>query len=534
MKMTIGKRIIALCAVLLVVTASLGTFAYVRITTVAGQLGTITGDCLPGAINSGKAESLVRRGMVLTHRQVITDDEQKLAKLDADIKANRELLDGILKQYEDSITQPEDRKLYSAIAPLRQAYMETREQVLTLSRQHKDKEAQALLEGTLDSQYLKLADAATALTEYNKTRGEQVAAEATGTVSAAKTGIVIAVGLALALGAVIATLVIRGTNRVLNRIAATLGDGSTQVASASTQVSASSQTLAQGASEQAAALEETTSALEEMSSMTKKNADTAEKAAALSAEAKSAADKGNAAMTKMGSAIEQIQKSADQTAKILKTIDEIAFQTNLLALNAAVEAARAGEAGKGFAVVAEEVRNLAMRSAEAAKTTAGLIEESVANARNGVAISTEVGKSLQEITSAAERVNGLVAEISTASREQAQGIGQVNTSVGQMDQVTQSAAATAEESASAAEELNAQAEQLQAVVRDLIQLVGGSQAASNGNHRAAPAAGAAPVARPASRPAAAAGVAKRPSPASVMPLDGETRAGDFSDFSKAA
>ncbi|HMB94707.1 MAG TPA: methyl-accepting chemotaxis protein, partial [Tepidisphaeraceae bacterium] len=161
-----------------------------------------------------------------------------------------------------------------------------------------------------------------------------------------------------------------------------------------------------------------------------------------------------------------------ETAKIIKVIDEIAFQTNLLALNAAVEAARAGEAGKGFAVVAEEVRNLAMRSAEAAKNTAGMIEESVNNARNGVAISTEVATTLAEITEASTKMNALIAEIAAASREQAQGIDQVNTSIGQMDKVTQSSAANAEESAASAEELSSQAEQMTAVVQELTALVG--------------------------------------------------------------
>ena len=178
------------------------------------------------------------------------------------------------------------------------------------------------------------------------------------------------------------------------------------------------------------------------------------------------------------SAIEHIEKSAAETAKIIKVIDEIAFQTNLLALNAAVEAARAGEAGKGFAVVAEEVRNLAMRSAEAAKNTAGLIEGSVGNARNGVTIAGEVGKSLEGITDRrSTKVNTLIAEIAAASKEQSTGIMQVNGSVGQMDKVTQANAAAAEESAAAAEELSSQAATLNEIVGDLLTMVGGSKTA---------------------------------------------------------
>jgi methyl-accepting chemotaxis protein len=169
-------------------------------------------------------------------------------------------------------------------------------------------------------------------------------------------------------------------------------------------------------------------------------------------------------MGRMSSSINKIKESSDQTAKIVKTIDEIAIQTNLLALNAAVEAARAGEAGRGFAVVAEEVRNLAQRSSQAAKNTADMIAESVKNAGEGVNIAEEVSKSFDAIAVSAKKVNDLIAEIAAASQEQSQGIDQVNTAVAQMDQVTQQNAANSEESASAAEELSSQAEELQSMV----------------------------------------------------------------------
>jgi methyl-accepting chemotaxis protein len=241
-------------------------------------------------------------------------------------------------------------------------------------------------------------------------------------------------------------------------------------------VSSASQSLAEGATEQAAGLEETSSSLEEMSAMTKQNADNAQQANVLAAEAKKAANNGAEAMGRMSSAITSIQKSSDETAKIIKVIDEIAFQTNLLALNAAVEAARAGEAGKGFAVVAEEVRNLAMRSAEAAKNTSAMIEESVKNSKNGVDISVEVGKVLTDIVASIGKTTDLVAEIAAASQEQARGVDQVNTAVSQMDKVTQQNAANAEESASASEELSAQAASMKEIVGELVVLVGGSNA----------------------------------------------------------
>jgi len=239
-----------------------------------------------------------------------------------------------------------------------------------------------------------------------------------------------------------------------------LKSASEQVNSASSQISAGSQSLAEGASEQASSLEEISASLEEVASMTKQNADNANQAKALSLAAREGADKGTQSMNRMSEAVNKIKESSDKTARIVKTIDEIAFQTNLLALNAAVEAARAGEAGKGFAVVAEEVRNLAQRSAQAAKETAQMIEDSVQNAEGGVQITSEVAAALEEIAEGNRKVSDLVSEIAVAAREQSTGIDQVNTGVSQLDEVTQRNASSAEESASAAEELNGQAESM--------------------------------------------------------------------------
>ncbi len=236
------------------------------------------------------------------------------------------------------------------------------------------------------------------------------------------------------------------------------------VSQGSSQVASSSQSLAQGSSEQASSLEETSASLEEMASMTKQNADNSNQANVLMKDASNLIGSGVQAMQRMTSAIDEIKASASKTAKIIKTIDEIAFQTNLLALNAAVEAARAGEAGKGFAVVAEEVRNLARRSAEAAKNTADLIEGSQKNAQAGVTVSEDVAKSLKGIEASAGKAAALIAEIAAASKEQSIGIEQVNNAVSEMDKVVQQNAASAEESASASEELASQAQELNAIL----------------------------------------------------------------------
>jgi len=317
----------------------------------------------------------------------------------------------------------------------------------------------------------------TKIDEFLSVNSEEANTVAQNAMASADTAVtwMIAIGIAAVItGAVLAFFIARGVIRALKRVIDNLTEGAEQVASASNQVSAASQSLAEGSTEQAAGLEETSSSLEEMSSMTKQNADNAQQANTLASEARKAADTGTESMSRMNTAINDIQKSSDETAKIIKVIDEIAFQTNLLALNAAVEAARAGEAGKGFAVVAEEVRNLAMRSAEAAKNTANMIEESVKNSKNGVDIAAEVGKVLEEIVQGIGKTTDLVSEIAAASAEQAQGIDQVNTAVAQMDKVTQQNAANAEESASASEELSAQAESMNEVVNELAILVGGN------------------------------------------------------------
>ncbi|MDD9942503.1 MAG: methyl-accepting chemotaxis protein [Myxococcales bacterium] len=243
-----------------------------------------------------------------------------------------------------------------------------------------------------------------------------------------------------------------------------VGQTADQVKAASTQISSGSQSLSQATNEQASSLEQVSSTIEEVSSMTEQNASNANEAKGLADAARGGALGGKKSMDNLSDAIARIKGSSDQTAKIVKTIDEIAFQTNLLALNAAVEAARAGDAGKGFAVVAEEVRSLAQRSAEAAKNTAELIEGSVKNADSGVRLSEEVAQQLDEIVTGSTKVNDIVAEIAAASNEQAKGIGQINQAIGQINKVTQQNAANSEQSASAAEELAAQAGQLSTMV----------------------------------------------------------------------
>jgi methyl-accepting chemotaxis protein/methyl-accepting chemotaxis protein-1 (serine sensor receptor) len=269
---------------------------------------------------------------------------------------------------------------------------------------------------------------------------------------------------------------VRGIDAALKTTASDLRDGAQQVASAAGQVSSSAQSLSRGSSEQAAALEETSASMEQMGSMTRRNAENSEQAAGLMAEAGLAVDRSNGALTEMVESMRSIEESSTRVSKIIKTIDEIAFQTNILALNAAVEAARAGEAGMGFAVVADEVRSLAQRSAQAAKDTSALIEESMRKSQEGAGKVDTVAAAISAITASVSKVKGLVDEVSVASRQQAQGIDQVTQAIAQMEKVTQGTAATAEESAAASEELSAQAETALSLVRQLEHMVGTAHA----------------------------------------------------------
>ncbi len=259
----------------------------------------------------------------------------------------------------------------------------------------------------------------------------------------------------------------------LIRIITHLEDGSKAVSDAAESVSATSQHIADGAVNQAASLEETSAALEEMTNSTRETAQRATDADSLTKKASTKAFSGNEIMGKMKQSIEAIHRSAEETAQIVKVIDSIAFQTNLLALNAAVEAARAGESGKGFAVVAEEVRNLALKSAEAAKNSSAMIEESLKNSREGVSISNDVAEMLNEVVTSIAGATDIVKAISDSSVRQADDSVHVTESVKKIDGVTQQNAACAEEAASSSIELKDLAVTMDNAVHEVLKLVGG-------------------------------------------------------------
>ncbi len=278
----------------------------------------------------------------------------------------------------------------------------------------------------------------------------------------------------------------RRFGRKLDTIVTNLTDGSSQVVAAAGQVAGSAQALARGATEEASSIEQTAQSMDELSTMTRNNAEHSREAALLMGDVDARVSESNAALGEMVGSMRLIEQSSEKVAHIIRTIDEIAFQTNILALNAAVEAARAGEAGMGFAVVADEVRNLAQRSAQAAKDTTALIEESLANSKLGAARVTQVGSAIAGITTGVAKVKGLIDQVSTASGQQAEGIGRVSGAIAKIEKVTQMMAANAEESAAASEELSAQAGSAMATIHNLEELVG---AHYHGHQPARPASG---------------------------------------------
>jgi methyl-accepting chemotaxis protein len=302
---------------------------------------------------------------------------------------------------------------------------------------------------------------------------QAMAKEAASVTAIEEQAVMIAVCMILICLAVAAAVVyiVLGINRSLLATATSLSDGASQIAAAATQVSSSSQSLAQGATEQAAAIEETSASAEEINSMARNSTDSSRATAALVAESLQRVEMANQNLEDMVLAMNDLSDSSSKISKIIKVIDEIAFQTNILALNAAVEAARAGEAGMGFAVVAEEVRTLAQRSAQAAKDTAALIEDSIAKTSSSKHKVDQVAVTMRAITEESGRIKVLVDGVSQGSEEQSRGIEQIGKAITQIEKVTQNAAANSEESAAAAEELSAQSDTLREIIFKLRMMV---------------------------------------------------------------
>ncbi|PAW78630.1 MAG: hypothetical protein B9S32_06835 [Verrucomicrobia bacterium Tous-C9LFEB] len=498
---TIGKRIIFGFASIILISAILGIFAFVRVNSINHESNLIAKTAVPTSVLCGEMKYNLRTVLLSTYQHIGSNDKADMAQLESTIDKARARNTEIFAELDKLVIDPKGLALLEKVKGARGAYAKATSAVMEISKKGNENEkAYNLARTEMDGAATVYTAELDNLNAFSKESMYHALTDIQEDVAGSKLGILIGLATALVVGVVLAYVIISAVSRALTSIANALGEGSNQIASATSQLSSTSQLLAEGASEQAASLEETSSSMEEMASMVTANATSVQDSKTLASETrqtttqnvsrvqelKSSVTEAQSSSTELTQAMEAIKQSSDSIAKIIKTIDEIAFQTNILALNAAVEAARAGEAGMGFAVVADEVRNLAKRSADAAKETASIIEDSIRKSENGVKVNEQVVKNLTDIDTKSKQVdNGLqeiltkvgkvdetMGQIASASKEQSSGISQVNIALTQMDKVTQSSAASAEETASAAEELNAQAMELKGAVDQLLRLVG--------------------------------------------------------------
>jgi len=495
--MKLGTKIFGMVAVILALMVIGSGFGIIKMRSIGDEITGITKDdipltnsiteiaifqldqeiCLERALRYGE---VLQKGSGKEKLKTVEEEFNKLNKsVDEEIKKAEKILEHAIQGAKNAEKRKEFTQMKEELKTIDKGISEFEKDVLkifALIQQGKIHEAEGLSEKVEKEGKDVEKDLNTFLKKVEKFT-EDAAATALRDEQSGQLVMSVVSIISLIFGITLAIFITRGITRPINKTIEGLTDGAEQVVSASSQVSSASQSLAEGASEQAAGIEETSSSIEEMSSMTKQNADNARQANTLMAETGKVVEEANRSMSELTGSMKEISAASEETAKIIKTIDEIAFQTNLLALNAAVEAARAGEAGAGFAVVADEVRNLAMRAADAAKNTANLIEGTVKKIKNGSDIVSKTNEAFSKVATGAKKVGELVGEISAASNEQAQGIDQINKAVSEMDKVVQKNAASAEESASASEEMNAQAETMKGFVAELVAVVGGR----NGN-----------------------------------------------------
>jgi methyl-accepting chemotaxis protein len=492
-QMTIGKKLFLCFAAMLVAALGLVGSSWYAIGKLGGLLETATNETarkleLCGRLDRNLSDmGSLERGMAL---RVASNEWDKVEQYKQTFAAKTVEADKDLKELRPLMVSETARQGADALQVSLGTWQEAHQELLNVGRTRKDSKAMgAVVANKILPVEAVAEDAVNKITQAQIALNHAAATTAADGASRARWITLALFGLSLAVGGIV-LFVVRRTTSVLHHIAGEMADGAGQVASAAGQVSAASQSLAQGSSEQAASLEETSSSSEEINSMTHKNAENSQAAVEFTGQVDRKVAAANETLTQMVASMNEINTSSEKVSKIIKVIDEIAFQTNILALNAAVEAARAGEAGMGFAVVADEVRNLAQRCAQAAKDTASLIEESMANSRGGITKLDQVAEAIRSITEGAAKVKTLVDEVNLGSQEQARGIQQIAKAIVQMEQVTQKNAANAEESASASEELSGQAETMKGIAGQLQALVGGNvqdiNAGSPGGRRVRP------------------------------------------------
>lgn len=487
---------------LLCLTIFVGVFSVRKLGSVAAIAQEFDKDWIPSVKLMGSTRAGLRKYQVARLSHILSTSEDGMLKYD---KVMQEAIAGInhdLDEYEKLVHSDEDARQIAAVRLSVQQFLAEDAKVVHLSRRNQKLEARDLALGDAEVRYEDAVGRINAQVKFTQGLATRRAEEATQTYESSRVSIAAVVVASLLLGLVLSMTISRsvaaaidllmrvivdlGKGHLTSRVVTTSGDEfgkmsialnqsldelcstlsnvneiSLELGNTAQQLSSAAQSIASGAQEQASSLEQTAASLEEISTMVKQNSDNAQHAAEIANEARNAAEHGGQVVGAAVSAMDEITRSSKTIAEIITTIDEIAFQTNLLALNAAVEAARAGDQGRGFGVVASEIRMLSRRTASAAKEIRGLIVDASAKVETGTAQVNHSGTTLQEIVRSVKRMTDMVSDIAGASRDQNAGIGQVNTAVSQVDQVTQANAAHTEELSSTAESLSEKAEHLQ-------------------------------------------------------------------------
>jgi methyl-accepting chemotaxis protein len=480
-KMTIGKKLFLSIGAALMAALIMGIMMFVSLSRVGAGMDRVVNVAakkkyLANQMYIHLTEMIsLERGMQI---QAVLKNQALVDKFHEDYRTELTKLDGNATEFAPLVTTSDGQAFMQAITSNSNRLGDLNEQMYQKGSNHDTEGSLAILIDT----FIPLANQLQARSsDIANLQNVLMAQEVKNVKSVQAQAIAITIVLLLVCAAVgvVVVLIVFGINRDLLATASSLSDGASQIAAAATQVSSSSQSLAQGATEQAAAIEETSASAEEINSMARRSTDSSRATAQLVSESQQRVESANQNLEDMVVAMNDLSQSSGQIAKIIKVIDEIAFQTNILALNAAVEAARAGEAGMGFAVVAEEVRNLAQRSAQAAKDTAALIEASIAKTTSSKHKVDQVAVAMRAITEESGRVKVLIDGVSQGSEEQSRGIEQIGKAITQIEKATQNAAANSEESAAAAEELSAQTETLRDIILQLRMMVSSAESASN-------------------------------------------------------
>ncbi len=469
--MTIGKKIAGACGVLVALSSITGFVALWELNALARASQGVADVALPGVYHAEKSKGFEKDIKALMLKHILSEDASEMSMAEQELDAARKGFQDEVAELRREVVTDTGRQLVARVEDRFERIGPVWEKIRPASRALRNHDAWRMYRSEGEPAFLELRDSLDALADFKRTQGQQYEEAGLRTAAAARWWLWTILAASLVMGAALSFLLARSIGGVLTRAVAELGESADQVSGAANQIASTAQAMAQGSSEQAASLEETSASTEQMSSMTQHNADHARESARQVEVVDQNVSSANESLNEMMASMNQIHESSEKVSRIIKVIDEIAFQTNILALNAAVEAARAGEAGMGFAVVADEVRTLAQRSAQAAKDTAALIEESMTRSREGGEKLERVAGAIRSITDSASKVRTLVEEVNQGSQEQSTGTSQIAKAVSEMQRVTQESAAQAEESAAASEELSSQAAVMREVVGRLRSLV---------------------------------------------------------------